>query len=990
MASADPVKVIDQLNGPEVILARNLFQSREREPGFSLNLIQQLFEKQVETTPQAIAVISGDRKLTYAELNRKANQLAHYLRKSGVTLESRVGVCLERSSQALVALLAILKAGGAYVPLDPDYPSERLTYMLQDSQVTVLLTRKEIVAKLTFSPTITICLDDDWRALEQEAAHNPEQIVHEENVAYVIYTSGSTGSPKGVAVDHRGLANVLKASRQKFGFNQTDVMPCLASFSFDISLFELCNPICSGGTVVIWDQRDVLDVQLLIESLEGITLLHCVTTLMRQLVQSMKENQCRASNLRQVFVGGEVIGVQLLEQMREVFPRAEVYALYGPTEATMICAGRLITDVLEAPPIGVALDNMQLYVLDQELKLAPAGVAGELYLGGVGLARGYLNRPDLTADRFVPNRFSVAKGERLYQTGDLARWDAAGNLEFVGRVDQQVKIHGHRIELGEIEATLARCPGVADAAVTVREDQPGQPRLVAYVVAESVKHPAPSDDTPWISPAIHEYAHDLTPITPRGKNEAKAHAFYQAIVKNVRDKTILLVGSNQEHLLLKACVEGGAKHVYLAEMTADAYARTMRLVERSNFQQVTPFQLGGEVPSLENQIDICISDSFGDIGGSKGVETGLQQLRTVTQPKTNFYPESCTTYLSAVELPESLRQRTEFHSTAYEDVRQIFAAARYPFDLRVRVHNLPPESLISEASSFEQITCSAPGVDTKAAAEQQFQLTISRPATLCGFVLTLKLYGDMSGAGQLDCCYEADAPVFVPVFMPGLQVETGDRIEGRCVRRLSTEDGRHMDYTLEGRLLLRDGGTKSFFYRLPFTQRMFEGSKFYKTLFSGTPIEQLLSGQELQDAREVVRELRNQLKSKLPEYMVPSAIVQLERFPVTPNGKLDRQALPAPEYSSDLAAPGPTGPQQEILCSLFADALGISRVGPDDNFFDLGGNSVTLIQLIKRIREQLDVKLSITTFFEAPTVAGLAQQLQLNVTPVGEPVLAGR
>ncbi len=985
MASADPVEVIDQLNGPEAIL----FQSSESEPRFSLNLIQQLFEKQVETTPQAIAVISGDGQLTYAELNRKANQLAHYLRKSGVTLESRVGVCLERSAQALVALLAILKAGGAYVPLDPDYPSERLKYMMKDSQVTVLLTRKEIVAKLTYSPTTAICLDDDWRGLDQEAAHNPERIVHEENVAYVIYTSGSTGSPKGVAVDHRGLANVLKASREKFGFNQADVMPCLASFSFDISLFELCNPICSGGTVVIWDQRDVLDVQLLIESLEGITLLHCVTTLMRQLVQCMKENQCRASNLRQVFVGGEVIGVQLLEQMREVFPRAEVYALYGPTEATMICAGRLITDVLEAPPIGVAMDNMQLYVLDQEMKLAPAGVAGELYLGGVGLARGYLNRPDLTAERFIPNRFSVAKGERLYQTGDLARWDAEGNLEFVGRVDQQVKIHGHRIELGEIEATLARCPGVVDAAVTVREDQPGQPRLVAYVVAESgnVQHPEHSEGTPWLSPAIHEYTYDLAPITPRAKQETKAHPFYQAIVKGVQDKTILLVGTNQENLVLKACVEGGAKRVYVAETTTDAYARTMRLVQGSNFQQVTPFQLGDEVPPLENQIDICISDLLGDIGGSKGLETCLQQLRTVTQPETNFYPQSCTTYLSAVELPESLRQRTEFDGTAYEDVRRIFAATRYPFDLRVRVHQLPPESLISEESIFEQITCSAPRVDTKAVAEHQFQLTISRPAKLCGFVLTVKLYGDMSGDGQFDCCYEADAPMFVPVFMPGLQVESGDRIEGRCVRRLSTEDGRHMDYTLEGHLLFRHGGTKSFFYRLPFTQRVFEGSKFYKTLFSRTPIEELLSGQEPQGAPEVVRELRNQLKSKLPEYMVPSAIVKLERFPVTPNGKLDRKALPAPEYSSDLAARGPIGPQQEILCSLFASALGLSRVGPGDNFFDLGGNSVTLIQLIKRIREQLGVNLSITTFFEAPTVIELAKQLQLDLTPVNEPVL---
>lgn len=991
MAIADPAAVIDRLNSTEVPVAKELFEWNLSAAGFSAPLIQQMFENQVETTPAAIAVISGAEQLTYEELNRKANQVAHYLRESGVTLESRVGVCMERSAQVLVALLGIFKAGGIYVPLDPDYPAERLKYMLADSQVTVLITTSQIKPKLTSSAVTTISLDDDMSRIENKGVHNPAQIAHEENVAYVIYTSGSTGNPKGVMVDHRGLANVLKASRERFGFNERDVMPCLASFSFDISLFELCNPICSGGTVVIWDQRDVLDVQLLIESLEEFTLLHCVTTLMRQLVNFMREKQCRATRLRQVFVGGEEVGVQLLEQMREVFPEAGVNALYGPTEATMICAGRLVTHTLEAPPIGAPIENMQLYVLDRELKLLPAGVTGELYLGGVGLARGYLNRSDLTAERFLPNCFTAGKGERLYRTGDLARLDADGNFQFVGRADQQVKIHGHRIELGEIEATLAGCQGVTDAVVAVREDQPGQPRLVAYVVAESGSGPVPatSHDTPWISPAIHEYADDLTPITPRWDKVTKAHPFYQHIVEHVDGKTLLLVGTNQENLLLKACIEGGAKRILVAETNAEAYARTLRLVQRGNFQQVTPFLLGEVVPPLEDSVDICISDVFGDIGGSNGLETCLQQLRTLTQPATNFYPQSCTTYLSAVELPESLRQRAEFDSVACEDARQIFATTRYPFDLRVRVHQLPPESVISDESVFEQITCSDPHIDPAAVTRNQFQLTISRPAILSGFVLRLKLYGDMSGGAQFDCCYATDAPLFVPIFMPGLEVQPDDRIEGTCVRRLSTEDNRHMDYTLEGRILFRHGETRSFFYRLPFVQRMFQGSKFYKTLFATNPIDELISGKQLPDTREFVRDLRNTLKTKLPEYMLPSAFVKLERFPVTPNGKLDRSAFPAPEYSSDFAARGPMGPHQEILCSLFAAALGISRIGPDDSFFDLGGNSVTLIQLIKRIREELGVHLSITTFFEAPTVAGLEQRIQHQSRPGSEPLLAG-
>src|SRR6185369_14542840 len=253
----------------------------------AFNLLQELFEKQVESTPKRTAVTYGDRQLTYAELNRSANQLAHYLKKSGVSLESRVGVCLERSLESLVALLAIFKAGGAYAPLVPYYPTQRLNYMLTDARVTVLLTSKDTRAKLADTTTATICLDDVRDQIDQQATDNPGRIAHGENLAYVIYTSGSTGNPKGVMVEHRGLANVLAATREKFGFNQLDVMPCLASFSFDISLFELLNPLCAGGTVAIWNHKDVLDVQLLIESLAGFTCLHCVPTLMRQIVSSM-------------------------------------------------------------------------------------------------------------------------------------------------------------------------------------------------------------------------------------------------------------------------------------------------------------------------------------------------------------------------------------------------------------------------------------------------------------------------------------------------------------------------------------------------------------------------------------------------------------------------------------------------------------------------------------------------------------------------------
>jgi len=938
-------------------------------------LIQALFETQAARTPERTALVHGAHRLTYAELNKRANQTAHFLKKSGVGPETRVGVMLGRSAEALVALLGIFKAGGVYVPLDPDYPAERLRHMLADARLKVLLANRDAAAKLADDAAASaVCLEDCRGLVEQQRTDNPEPLARGENLAYVIYTSGSTGRPKGVMVTHGGLANVLAAGREKFGFDQTDVMPCLASFSFDISLFELCNPLCAGGAVAVWDYRDVLDVQLLAESLGGITLLHCVPTLMRQLVSWMKENGRGPGRLRRVFVGGEAVDAQLLGQMREVLRGVEVWVLYGPTEGTIICAGRPVEESLATPPVGKALPNMELRVLDQGMSPAPPGVVGELYLGGAGLARGYLNRPGLTAERFVPDRFGKAPGGRLYRTGDLVRRRADGNLEFVGRADQQVKLRGHRIELGEVEATLERCPGVSKAVVVVREDQPGQQRMVAYVLTDSGRAPAPSAEreAAWFSPAVHDYFHDLSPLTPRRRNGADAHPFYRPVVEGARGKTILVVSADEENLLARACVGGGARRVYVAACGAESYAQAERLARQGEPGRVVPLLFGDEAPRVEGRIDICVSDLFGDIGGSKGLEARLRTLRQLMCAETVIYPQSCVTYLSAVELPEALREKPEFRGDADEDARQIFAAAGYPFDLRVRAHRLPPGGFISGECVFEELMGDAPGGGEEAAAHP-IRLTISRDAVLCGFALTLRLSGAAGGRG--DCRYESEAPVFVPVFMPGLRVEAGDRVEGRCVRRPSTEDGRHVDYSLEGRVFQRHGA-KPFFYRLPFAQRVFQGSAFYKKLFAGATVEQLLSVARPADDREVVRRLWERLRAALPDYSLPSAVVKLEEFPITPNGKLDRRALPAPEFSSAPTWRAPVGPQQKVLCSLFAEALGVPSVGLDDSFFDLGGDSVLLIQLVRRVREALGVNLPMRAFFEAPTVAELEERLR--------------
>jgi amino acid adenylation domain-containing protein len=924
-----------------------------------METIQELFEKQVAKTPDQIAVCYRDQKLSYGELNQRANQLAHYLKRQGVGLESRVGVCLGRSLEALVALLGVFKAGAAYIPLDPEYPAERLMYMVTDSQVKLLLADQENIAKLSRGATTAICFDDAWNEIEQEDDRNPDLPVSERNVAYVIYTSGSTGYPKGVMVEHCSLTNLLEASRKEFDFSETDVMPSLASFSFDISLFELCNPLCTGGTVVIWDKEDVLDIQLIAESLAHTTFLHCVPTLMRQIVNWIKEKNCGAGRLRRVFVGGEMVPLQLLDQMREVFPGIDIRVLYGPTEGTIICAGRSVTGPLTTAPLGTPIENMRIYVLDGELKPAPVGTVGELYLGGAGVARGYLNRPELTAERFVPDCFSE-KGERLYRTGDLARWGADGNLEFAGRVDQQVKARGNRIELGEIEVALASCAGVSEAVALLHQVQQ---RVVAYVVTDSEIRQSSPANVPRFSPASNDYDYGSNPLAPQRKSEASG--FLKWVKENVHCRNVLIVNCDRERRLLKECIEGGAERVYVAEFELDSYVSTQSYIERNKLRQVVPLLFDETTPAIDSRIDICAVDLIGDVGGSKGLSSVFKRVREVVQPETIFYPQSCITYLAAVELPESMREQPQFYGSDKQTARDIFAAAGYPFDLRVCVQELPPESFISSAAVAEEITSH----DPQPASQAQFDLTISRKGILSGFALTTKLYGDTD-----DCCYVLDSPVFVPLFAPGLEVNEGDRVVGKFISRPSMDDGLHVDYQVTGRVMYQDGRAKSFFYRLPFVQRVLEGSQFYKNLFSNTPIGQLTSGSPQRDDREIVRDLWEQLKSKLPEYMLPSAIVRLAEFPLTPNGKLDRQALPAPEYDSPTGR-APVGPEEETLCSLFASVLGISEVSVDESFFDLGGDSILLIHLIKRIRETLGVNFPIRTFFDAPTVAGLAKEL---------------
>jgi amino acid adenylation domain-containing protein len=445
--------------------------------------IHELFERQAAQTPSALALVYEGQQLTYGELNSRANQLAHHLQQMGVGAEVRVGLCVERSVEMIVGVLGILKAGAAYVPLEPSYPSERVRFMLEDTGAKVLLTQEHLVEALPVHEAEVISLDGDWEEIAVQSEENPKAEVEAENLAYVIYTSGSTGMPKGVLVTHQNLVHSTSA-RLAYYPDGVGRFLLLSSFAFDSSVAGIFWTLCSGGGLVLPGeglQREARALSQIIKRQE-VTHLLSLPSLYAMLLEAAEGREL--ATLKEVVVAGEVCRAELVERHYEEMNGARLYNEYGPTEASVwstvykcerVLPGRRVS-------IGRGISNAEIYILDERLRPAPIGVAGELYIGGDGLARGYLHRGEATAEKFIPNLFSGEAGARLYRTGDVGRYLADGNIEFLGRADNQVKIRGYRIELGEIEAMLGAHPMVAEVTVMAREDVTGEHRLVAYVV----------------------------------------------------------------------------------------------------------------------------------------------------------------------------------------------------------------------------------------------------------------------------------------------------------------------------------------------------------------------------------------------------------------------------------------------------------------------------------------------------------------------------
>ncbi|MEC4811965.1 MAG: amino acid adenylation domain-containing protein [Scytonema sp. PMC 1069.18] len=519
-----------------------LVEWNETQVEYPQKCIHELFEAQVERTPNSVAVVFEDQQLTYTELNTKANQLAHYLRSLGVKPEVLVGICVERSLHMVIGLLAILKAGGAYVPLDPTYPQQRLAFMLSDTQVPVLLTQQSLVEKLPDHQAHIVCLDIDWDNIAQESQHNPINNSTINNLAYVIYTSGSTGKPKGVLGLHQGAVNRFHWMWEIYPFTKEEVCCQKTSLNFVDSVWEIFGPLLQGVRAVIIPDSILKAPQQFVETLSSyeVTRLILVPSLLRVLLNTYTDLQERLPKLKLWVTSGEALPVDLLQNFRQTMPQSTLLNLYGSSEVSADVTYDSINPQAQTPlrvTIGSPLANTQVYVLDKYLKPVPIGIPGELYISGAGLARGYLNRPEMTAERFIPNPFSSDSasannnelGTRLYKTGDLVRYLPDGKLEFMGRLDHQVKLRGFRIELGEIEAELNQLPEVRESVVLAKANEPNDQQLIAYVVPDPEQTLTTSELYSLLTQKLPNYMIpsafvilEALPLLPNGKVNRKA------------------------------------------------------------------------------------------------------------------------------------------------------------------------------------------------------------------------------------------------------------------------------------------------------------------------------------------------------------------------------------------------------------------------------------------------------------------------------------
>lgn len=996
--------------------------------------LHQWFEAQVERSPDAIAVIACHQSFTYRELNQRANQLAHALRQQGVEPETRVGLCIERSLDMLVALFGILKAGGAYVPIDPTYPAERIAFILADAQVSLVLTQSSLVQQCSH-PTV-ICLDRDWTQIATHAVENPSNQTHPGNLAYLIYTSGSTGMPKGVMTSHQAVVNYITAAGQIYEIEPGDRVLQFASIGFDAAAEEIFPTLGRGATLVLrsdtmlnsipefWQQCDRLQLNVL----------DLPTAFWHQLTAAIALTPLPAS-LRLVIIGGEAADPARLQVWQHQYPQVRLINSYGPTETTVVAtlcevSGAKAVVTAAQVPIGRSVSNLQTYVLDALLQPVPIGIPGELYIGGTGVARGYWQRPDLTATHFIPHPLSQKAGDRLYKTGDIVRYRLDGHLEFLGRSDNQVKLRGFRIELGEIEAILKQHPAIQDAAVVLQDGT--HPRLVGYVVPAPTAEADQAEAAPthqqtaqWQAVFDHLYSQayaDQQPAfyikgwessyTGEPMPAAEVQAWMEQTVTRVlvlQPNRVLELGCGGSGLMLFRVAPQCSRY-WATDLSANALQILQNQVHQLgldlpgvNFlQRGADDQHGIEQHSFNAVLIVSVAQYFPSIDyllsvlqkAVNAVEPGgsifLGDVRSL--PLLEAFHTSVQLYRAAPTTTRTeLRQRVQ--KQLIEEKQLVIDPAFFqalqqelPQISRVEIH-LERGTHANELTKFRydvvlHIGKAAPAAEVPWLDWQADPLTVSElcqrlietePDLLAiAHISNARLSPEVAAMQWLHQTDQTGIPRTVAEFQAALETQAPTGVDPEAFWRLAdslpyTVEIRWDDANLAGQyqVVLRRRGTAA----------ETQGVNPPKTSplrpwrdYANAPLQAMLTHQ-------LLPQLRHYVGQKLPDYMVPATYVMLTQLPLTPNGKVDRRALLDLELIQPDGNPScvePRSPLEAELAQIWAEVLGLSRVGIQDNFFDLGGHSLLMTQLLTQVRQRFQVDLALRELYEAPTVAGLA------------------
>ncbi len=982
-----------------------------------------LFERQAARVPERIAVEFENQQLSYAELNARANRLAHYLRRLGIGPERLVGIATDRSLEMVVGVLGVLKAGGAYVPLDPSYPAERLAFMVEDSQLSVLLLQEETKQRLPVDGGTRVLLDSDWEMIAQESSENPEPTMAADNLAYVIYTSGSTGKPKGTQISHGALVNFLHSMHLEPGLTEADSLLAVTTLSFDIAGLELYLPLIIGARLVLASREAAADGPWLLERLGSVTAMQATPTTWRLILAADWQKPLPVKLL----CGGEALPRDLAMQLRE--RSASVWNMYGPTETTIWSAVQHVEPRDGPVPIGHPIANTQIYLLGNNLEPAPIGVPGELCIGGDGIARGYWRRSDLTAERFIPDPYSARPGARMYRTGDLARYRRDGSIEFVGRVDQQVKVHGHRIEPGEIEAVLAEHPAVKEIVVVAAEDPAAGKRLVAYVV-QNTQYEAETE------------SQDVSQLERLSEWEWTWDETYQDEA-GLDDPTFNIIGWNSSltgepippHEMrewLNGTVErilplGSGRALEIGCGTGLVLFRAAPHFAEYYGTDFSPAALNHIRKELAALPHVSLSQRAAD--DFEGLEAEAYEV-VILNSVIQYFPS--VDYLLRV-IEGALKVVQPGGSIFLGDVRnlRLLATLHASIELDRAPDSLPLSELtyrVQQRRRQEKELCIDP--DFFLALQQHFpqisgveiQLKRGRHHNeLTRFrydvalrtgrkphpeTETVSLDWRQTPDSIRKLLLETKPPMLVVTNVPNARVlaevkalsllENGNRVETAEELRESLPDLVGVDpedlwslsddipYAVE----IRWSGSGADLFEAVFTRHGIEpqGSQArpmndsIKSLrqFANNPMQSVLT-------RELVPQLRRYAKERLPDYLLPSLYVMLEKLPLTPNGKIDRRALPAPDKSrpeSQQAYVAPRTVTEKTLAAIWSEVLGVKQVGVHDNFFELGGDSILGIQMIARAN-RAGMSYQLKQLFQDQTIASLATA----VDPVSAPAL---